>query len=91
MVRKKPKHIEFKKCITIQAYILKNHPVLPLNMYFGFINGHPYFATITKKVNYREIVLCRGQCRKEILKRLQAIVARHTKRGIQVNEYHADK
>ena len=57
---------------------------------FFFINRHPYFTTITGKLNYRTIRRCCGQYRKDILKRLQAIVARHTKRGFQVNEYHAD-
>ena len=59
-------------------------------MDFCFINRHPYFTTITGKVNYRTIIQCRGRGRKEIMKRLQVIVARNTKRGFQVNEYHAD-
>ena len=41
-------------------------------------------------MNYRTIIRCRGRGRKEILKRLHTIVARQTKRGFQVNEYHAD-
>ena len=59
-------------------------------MDFCFVKGHPYFTTITGKVNYRTIVRCHGRGRKNIPKRLQAIVFRHTKRGFQVNEYHAD-
>ena len=59
-------------------------------MDFCFINRHPYFITITRKVNYRTIIRCCGRGRKDILKRLQAIVSRYTKRGFQVNEYHAD-
>ena len=59
-------------------------------MDFCFINGNPYFTTITEKVNYRDIKRCRGRGRKDILKRPQAIVARYTKRGFQVNEYNAD-
>ena len=41
-------------------------------------------------MKYKTIVRCRGRGRKEILKRLHAIVFRHTKRGFQVNEYHVD-
>ena len=85
MVRKNPKHVEFKQKNTIQAEILKHHPELPLHMDFCFINRHPYFTTITAKVKYRTIIRCRGRGRKDILKRLQAIVSRHTKRGLQVN------
>ena len=59
-------------------------------MYLFFINGHPYFTTIAGKVNYRTTIRCRGQGRKDILKMLQAIVARHTKMSFQVNKYHAD-
>ena len=45
---------------------------------------------ITGKVNYRTIRGCRGRVRKDILTRLQAIVAQNTKKVLQVNEYHAD-
>ena len=51
MARKRPKHVDFKLCITIQSKILKYHPELPLHMDFWFIKGHPYFTTITGKVN----------------------------------------
>ena len=59
-------------------------------MIFCLVNGHPYFTTITGKVNYRTIRQCHGRGRKEILKRIQAIVTRKTKRVLQVNEYHAN-
>ena len=55
MARNNPKNIEFKPCTPIQEEILKHHPELPLHMDFCFINRYPYFATITKKVNYRTI------------------------------------
>ena len=55
-----------------------------------FINGYTYFTTITGKVNYTTIRRCRGRCRNDILKRLQAIVDHKTKRGFQVNVYYAD-
>ena len=42
MARKNPKHIKFKKRISIQEEIMKHHPELPLHMYFFFINGNPY-------------------------------------------------
>ena len=90
MERKKPKHSEFKQSIPIHAETLKHHPELPLHLNFCFINGHPYFATITRKVDCRKIIQFHGQGRKEILNRLQEIVDRHTKRGFHVNEYHAD-
>ena len=89
MARNNPKHIEFKKRIPVQAEILKHHPELPLHMDIFFINGRPYFTKITGKVNYRTIRRCRGQKRKEILKRLQAIVSRNTNRGFQINDYYA--
>ena len=41
-------------------------------------------------MNYKTISKCRGRGRKEILKRLQYVVARHTKRVFQANEYHTD-
>ena len=69
---------------------MKHNPELPLHMYFCFIIGHPYFTIITGKANYRKTRRCRGQGRKDILKRLQAIVSRHNKIGFQVNYYHAD-
>ena len=47
IVRKKPKHVEFKRRITIKEEILKHH---------CFINGQPYLTTITGKVNYRTII-----------------------------------
>ena len=90
MMRKKPKHIESKKQIPIQSEILKHHPELTLHMDFCFINRHPYLTTITGKVKYRTIRRCFGRGRKDILKRLQAIVTPHTKRSFQVNEYHAE-
>ena len=34
IVRKKPKHVEFKQRIPVQAEILKHHPELPLHMDF---------------------------------------------------------
>ena len=90
MVRKKPKHVEFKHRIPIQWSILEHNPELPLHIDFCFINEHLYFTTVTGKVNYRTIVRCRGWGRKEILKRLQATFSRHTKRIFQVNEYHSE-
>ena len=90
ITRKNPKHVEFKQRIPIQAEILKHHPELSLYMDFCFVNEHPYFTTITGKVNYRKMILCRSCGRKEILKRLQDIVAWHNKRGFQVNEYNAE-
>ena len=47
IMRKKPKHVEFKQRITIKEEILKHH---------CFINGQPYLTTITGKVNYRTII-----------------------------------
>ena len=41
-------------------------------------------------MKYRTIIRCRGQDRKDIPKRIQDIVARNTKRGFQVNEYHTE-
>ena len=70
VVRKKPKCVEFKQCILIQAEIMEHHPELPLHMVFCFINGYPYLTTITGKVNYRKIIRCCGLGRKDILKRL---------------------
>ena len=91
MARKNTNNIEFKQHIPIKAEILKHHPEIPLHMDFCFINGNPYFTTITGKVNYRTIRRCYSRERKDILKRLQAIVVdRHTKRGFHINEYHAD-
>ena len=88
IVRKKPKYVDFKQHVLIQSEIMNHRPELLLHMDFCFINGHPYFTTITGKLNYRTIIICRGQGRKKITKRLQAIVVRHTKRDFQVNEYH---
>ena len=88
MAIKKPKHIELKQRISIQSEIMKHHLELPLHMDFCFINRHPYFTTITWKANHRKIRQCRGWGRKDILKSLQAIVSRNTKRGFQVNDYH---
>ena len=69
---------------------MKHHPEIPLHMDFCFINRHPYFTKLIRKVNYSIIMQCRGRGRKEILRILQAIVSWHTKRGLQVNEYHAE-
>ena len=69
---------------------MKHQSELPLHMDFLLINGNPCFTIVTWKANYRTIRKCRGQGRNGILKRLQAIVARHTNRGFQVNQYHAD-
>ena len=85
IARKKPKHIEFKQRIPIQPEILKHQSELSLRMDFNFINGHPYFTTITGEVNYRTIIRFRGRGRKDILMRLQAILSRHTKSGFQIN------
>ena len=90
VVRNKPRHVELKKRIPIQAEILNYHQELPLLMDFCFINGHPYFTTITGKLNYRIIIWCRGRVRKVILKRLQAIVSRNNNRVFQVNEYYTE-
>ena len=69
---------------------MKNHTELPPHMSFFFIDGHPYLTTITGEVNYRKIRRWYVWGRKDILKRLQAIVAWHTNMGFQINEYHAD-
>ena len=81
MVRKKPKYIELKQRIPIQEKNLKHHPDCPLHMDSCLINRHPYFTTITSKVNYRTIWGWCGQGRKDILKRIQTIGAWHTNRG----------
>ena len=41
-------------------------------------------------MKYKTISKCRGRGRKEILKRLQAIFDRHTKRDFPLNGYHAE-
>ena len=91
MVHKTPKHVETKEQVPIHPDIDKLHPILPLHLDFCFINGNPYFTTITGKIDYRTITRFRGRGKMEVMKRLTDHIKNlHNSRGITINEYHLD-
>ena len=89
MVRHRPEGVRIEH-ITLPLPIATNHKNVQLYVDFFFVNGYPFLATKSKKVNYLTATPCKSRSKGQIIEALEALLNTYESRGFNVTVVHGD-
>jgi hypothetical protein len=75
---------------SIPAPILQHHQNVTLCVDFFFVQGHPFFHTISRDIGFRTISAVPDRTKPTILRELQAVLRLYQARGLTVCDIHGD-
>jgi hypothetical protein len=74
----------------IPAPILRHHQNVTLCADFFFVQGHPFYHTISRDIGFRTISSVPDRTKPTILRETQAVIRLYQARGLTVRDVHAD-
>ena len=89
-MRKRPEHTKHRARVPIPPPILQQHRDVRLFMDYFYVNGRPFFHTLSDLINFRTAQECRGRGKSECRDHLDAIVNKYESRGFKITDYHGD-
>jgi hypothetical protein len=89
-VRKRQEHTKHRARVPIPSPILEQHPEVRLFMDFFFVNGRPFFHTLSDLIDFRTVQACKGKGATECRNHLDEIINKHESRGFKITDYHED-
>ena len=90
MVNTRPKLYEPIPCVDVPAPIIEEHHDLSLQMDFCYVNGSPFFHTITDDICYRTMHACKSRSKAQILLSLRKVQTKYHRCGFNITDYHGD-
>ena len=90
MVDTRPKLYEPIPCVDIPAPIIEEHRDLSLQMDFCYMNGSPFFHTISNNICYRTTHACKSRSKGQILNSIRKVQTKYHCRGFNITDYHGD-
>ena len=90
MVDSRPKLYEPIPCVDVLAPIMEEHRNLSLQMDFCYVNGSPFFHTITDHICYRTTHACKSRSKAQILTILQKVQTKYYRCRFNITDYHGD-
>ena len=76
--------------VDVPAPIIEEHQDLSLQMDFCYVNGSPFFHTITDDICYRTTHACKSSSKAQILLSLRKVQTKYHRRGFNIMDYHGD-
>ena len=76
--------------VPLPLPISQHHKQVQLYVDFLFVNRIPFIYTISDKLKYRTIHMCKGRSFAVIKHTLDKVVNKYNKRGFEITAYHGD-
>jgi hypothetical protein len=89
-VRKRPEHTQHRTRVPIPAPILSQHREVRLFMDYFFVNGRPFYHTLSDLIDFRTAHECRGRGKMECREHLEEVKNKYESRGFKITSYHGD-
>ena len=90
MVNSKPALYAPIPRVEVPAPIIEEHKNLSLQMDLCYVNGSPFFHTITDSICYRTTHACKSRSRAQILTCIKKVQTKYYRRGFNITDYHGD-
>jgi hypothetical protein len=84
------KHVPTFMPIPVPLPILEDHKDVTLCVDFFYVQGHPFFHTISRKIKFRTVSDVKNQKKETILKELRSSLDVYNARGFNVTSIHSD-
>ena len=76
--------------VDIPAPIIDEHTDLSLQIDFCYINGSPFFHTISDDICYCTTHACKSRSKAQIFLYLRKVQSKYHHRGFNITDYHSD-
>ena len=77
--------------VELPAYITERHKKITISQDIFYVQGIPFFHTISKKVQFRTAAVLPNRKKETLLKETKSVINLYQHRGFQVMDIHADK
>jgi hypothetical protein len=89
MTRQKPQSVKIER-IPLPLPISKHHKNLQLYVDFFFVNGYPFLATKSAKVNFITAQPVTSRSTAQIIKHIDTVINKYEARGFTITAIHGD-
>ena len=76
--------------VSVPRMILRNYPTVQIAVDFFFVNGIPFFHSISTKLQYRTVNSCVSRSKSVIIQSIKQVIALYRKRGFEVTDILGD-
>lgn len=84
-------HVESFVPERIPAIIRERHPNITMCMDIFYVNGNPFFTTISRKINFRTVASIPSRSKAILLRETRVVKTLYETQGFNVPDIHADK
>ena len=88
---KRPQHTQNNNRVPIPEPILEHHRQIDIKINYLFINGRPYFHTISDNINSRTTKTCKSRDKEDIFSNIRKAEQNYDIWSLQVTNYHGNK
>ena len=79
------------QAVPIPPSVLKHHSQITLCIDFFFVQGHPFFHTISRAIGFRTVASVPDRSHDTILREVHLVINLYRSRGFTVVDIHSDK
>jgi hypothetical protein len=83
-------HIPTFNPVQVPGFILQHHSDVTLCMDNFYVQGHPFFHTISRKVQFRTVAPVLNRNKATLLREIKPVMAMYKSRGFNISDLHAD-
>jgi len=83
-------HVPTFNPVQVPAFILQHHSDVTLCMDIFYVQGHPFFHTISRKVQFRTVAPVLNRNKATLLREIKPVMAMHKSRGFNIFDLHAN-
>jgi hypothetical protein len=83
-------HVPTFNPVQVPGFILQHHSDVTLCMDIFYVKGHPFFHTISRKVQFRTVAPVLNRNKATLLREIKPVLAMYKSRGFNISDLHAD-
>jgi len=83
-------HAPTFKPVQVPGFILQHHSDVKLCMDIFYVQGHPFFHTISHKVQFRTVAPVLNRNKATLLREIKLVLAMYKSRGFNISDLHAN-
>jgi hypothetical protein len=83
-------HVPTFNPVQVPGFILQHHIDVRLCMDIFYVQGHPFFHTISRKVQFRTVAPVLNRNKATLLRVIKPVLAMYTSRGFNISDLRAD-
>ena len=83
-------HVPTFNPVQVPGFILQHHSDVTLFMDIFYVQGHPFFHTISRKVQFRTVAPDLNRNKATLLRESKPAMAMYKSRGFNISDLHAD-